>query len=123
MVEFALVSLLFVVLNLCLVELGRAYLVYRRLTHATREGARYAGLHSAASKKPASEDRIKQEVIKRAVKLDGLKLTVHTSWDPDNEPYSTVQIQTRYNLDLLTMRRLPYGTVSISSTCRMVITH
>jgi Flp pilus assembly protein TadG len=122
MAEFILIFLLFFVLSLLLVELGRAFWVYRRLTHAARQAARYAGLHSAASRNPASEDRITEVVKKYTVGLDEVKLVVRASWDPDNEPYSNVQIQARYNLDLLTMRRLPHGTIPLSSTCRTVIT-
>ena len=123
MADFILIFLLFFVLSLLSVELGRAFWVYRRLTHAARQAARYAGLHGAASGNPASEDRIKNVVKKYTVGLDELKLGVRTSWEPDNEPYSKVQIQARYNLDLLTMPRLPHGTILLSITCRTVITH
>ncbi len=122
MVQLILIFLLFFVLSLLLVELGRAFWVYRKLTHAARQAALYAGLHSAASRNPASEDRIIEVVKKYTVGLDELKLVVRASWDPDNEPYSKVQIQARYNLDLLTMRRLPRATIPLSSTSRTVIT-
>ena len=46
MVEFALVSPLFLCLIVGIVEVGRAVVVQQLLTNASREGARYAGYDS-----------------------------------------------------------------------------
>lgn len=46
MVEFALVSPLFLCLIVGIIEVGRAVVVQQLLTNASREGARYAGYDS-----------------------------------------------------------------------------
>ena len=47
MIEFALVFLVFIVLLVGLMEIGRAVWTYTTIAHATRRGARYATMHGS----------------------------------------------------------------------------
>lgn len=66
MVEFALVSILFLMIVLGTIDFGRAIYMNSQLTNAVREGARYAQVA------PTDTNGIKQEVIRKGT---GLGLT------------------------------------------------
>src|SRR5437867_7369664 len=90
-VEFTLVSLMFVTLLFGLVEFGRALFAYSTVSSAAREGVRYATVHGSDSEHPASADVISTYIRSKAVGLQNVGVTV--TWSPNNSPGSTVSVQ------------------------------
>ncbi len=119
-VEFALGFLYFLLLVIGLMEAGRAVWAYTTVAEATRQGARYAMAHGASN--PATADQIKAVVASNAVGLDANQLTVNTTWSPANQRGATVQVQVRYNLDLVAATLIiPQGKLTLGSSSNMIV--
>ena len=83
MVEFALVFMLFLVLSLGLFEMGRAMWIYTTLSHAVRQGARFAMVRGTDAISPvttATNAEITQVVRNNAIGLIASDLTVTPMW-------------------------------------------
>lgn len=120
MVEVALVITVFFMLLLGLFELGRSVWVYTTVAHAARQGARYAMVHGAAN--PASDIQIQSAVTTHAVGLIAGDLTVTTSWLPDNQRGSLVEVKVAYPLKLIISPFiLNSGTLQLGNTARAVV--
>lgn len=92
-VEFSLVFMLFLVLSLGLFELGRAMWIYTTLSHAARQGARFAMVRGDAALPPvtpATNLEITQIVRSHAIGLVASDVTVTPMWklnlaDPEQD--------------------------------------
>ena len=120
--EFGLVLPLFLLLTTGLIDVGRGIWMYNTLSHAAREGTRYAIVRGETNRYPATSSTIREAVRSRAAGLNPEKLVVTTSWDPDNKPGSVVQVRVQYDFRPVTPL-LPSKTIPLSSTSRMVISH
>ena len=118
-VEFALIVMLFFLLTLGLVDVGRAVWAYHSLTHAAREGARYAIVHGDRSNDPATDTIISDLVKNRIPNLSGV--TVTTTWIPNNSQASTVEVTAQYTFDPI-MSVFDF-TIPITATSRMAISY
>ncbi len=118
-VEFALVAMIFFLLTLGLVEVGRGVWAYHSLTHAAREGARYAIVHGDRSNDPATATIISNLVKNRIPNLSGV--TVNTTWLPNNSQGSTVEVTAQYTFDSI-MSIFDF-TIPITATTRMAVSY
>ena len=89
-VEFSLFFIVFLVLIVQTIELGRVVWTYTTLTHAVREGARYARLNGSDS--PATDEQIVSVIENAAVGLPSEMLQVQIEWLPDRKRGSQVRI-------------------------------
>ena len=122
MVEFALFFLLFLMLAVGLMELGRGIWTYTTLAHAARQGARYALVHGLANPIAGDDPSIEAVVKANAVGLDGSEISVLTTWDPANEPGSVVEVQVRYPFRLAVAPLiLAQDSIQMGSTSRMIM--
>jgi len=135
-VEFALFFMLFLVVSVALMELGRGIWTYTTIAHAARQGARYALVHGSLNPIVGDDGdlSIEQVVKNSAVGLNQADVTVNTSWEswdavnqvwvPDNVNArgNAVQIQVSYPFRLVTGPLiLVQDTIQLASTTRMVV--
>ena len=141
MVEFALVAPLFFLLLFGIIEAGRFIFYYETLSHATREGARYAIVNGAntlgcPSGPPApassacdtSGADVVDEVRQAAVGVPSSAVTVERCWwyvacdfatygDGDNARGATVTVAASYTYSsLIPLVPLPPITVTAESS-------
>ena len=96
MVEFSLTFILFLFLILATFEGGRAMWSFVTLTHAAREGARFAMVHGAANPLPDSD--IETRVRNQVPGLDKTGITVTTTWaDADKTAGTGLAVRVLYN--------------------------
>ena len=118
-IEFAIVSILFLMLAFGIMEFGRAIWMYGTVAHAAREGARFAIVRGSDSGRTAVPADVTNYVAQIAGGMTGL--TVTTTWDdPSKDPGTVVQVRVDKQFD----PSLPIAGLSsmtLSSTSRMVI--
>jgi len=123
LVEFALVAVVFIILVIGMIDVGRAVWNYNALAEATREGTRYAIVHGSLSTDPSgpgsshytapsTDTKVKGTVQQFATGLDPSQLTVQAQWlDGDNKSGSRVKVTSGYSFrPVLNF----FGTVSFS---------
>jgi len=133
-VEFALFFMLFLVVAVALMELGRGVWTYTTVAHAARQGARYAQVHGSLYPIANGDSSIEQVVRTNAVGLDPQDVTVTTSWeswdaangvwiqDNVNAQGSIVRVQVSYPFRLVTGPLvLAQDTIQLRSTSRMIV--
>ena len=115
MVEFALVSFLFVLLLLGIGEFGIATWAQNSVANAAREGSRWAIVHGEnnATNATAVETYVKS-------KASISPITVTTVWAPDDKVGSTVAVTVSYDYKRVGLM-IPNKT--LTSTSKMVIVY
>jgi hypothetical protein len=94
---------------------------YNFVSFAAREATRYAAVRGSSSASPASTTDVTNFVVAEANGLDTSKITVSTTWSPDNKPGSAVQVEVRYPFRF----SIPFiilSSINLSSTSQLVIT-
>lgn len=95
MVEFGLTFTIFMMLVVTSIEGGRLVWSWVTLSHATRQGARYAMVHGKYN--PVTDLVIETRVKNQALGLQGSRINVSTTWaDPAKERGTLVQIDSSY---------------------------
>jgi Flp pilus assembly protein TadG len=133
-VEFSLFFILFLVVAVSLMELGRGVWTYTTVAHAARQGARYAQVHGSLYPIANGDSSIDQVVRTNAVGLDAQDVAVTTSWeswdatngvwiqDNVNAKGSIVRVQVSYPFRLVTGSLiLAQNTIQLRSTSRMIV--
>ena len=135
LLEFALVGLIFMIVVVGLVELGRAVWNYNTLAHAAREGARYAIVHGSRATEPSGpgstnftlpdQDAAVTETVRGyASGLDLTDLTVSAEWpDGTNERGRHVRVTARYEYQPMFSNLLHLPGITLTSTSIMTITY
>lgn len=129
-VEFTLTFLLFLLVVLTLLEIGRGIWTYTTLAQAARQAGRYAIVRG--SENPTTLDNIRTVVERHARGLEGSKITVNAVWNPyaatpNLDPSAVkrgdiVEIKLIYPFQLVSSPLvLAQSTVMMSSTTRMVV--
>jgi Flp pilus assembly protein TadG len=118
--ESALVFNLFIVIVLAVIEFGFAVYAFNFVSYAAREGTRYASVRGANSGHPAQASDVSSYVAGEAIALNSSKLTVTTTWSPDNNPGSIVKVTVSYTYVPLLSLIVP-NSFKITSTSQMVI--
>ncbi len=122
MIELAISLLGFLFLVFGVMDFGMAIYDSNSCTSAAQDGARYASVHGSQSTSPASSDDIANYVKSGLIAMDASKLSVNTTWTPDNNPGSTVQVVVSYTVSPLS--GLAIGkSFTVSSTATSVINH
>ena len=100
LVETSLALIVFFIMVLGTIDVGRAVWNYNTLAQATREGTRYAVVHGAGSSNPSGpgDDQDIQDIVGTyGSGLSSNDLTVTTEWpDGGNGPGSRVTVNSQY---------------------------
>ena len=122
MVEGALVSSTALAMIFGMMEFGQAVWAYNTISHAAREATRYAIVHGANSKAPATSTTITQIVKDRTLGLSQSNLTTTTTWTPNNKPGSTVKVAVTYSFKFMGPY-VPKGTYTMRSSSQVTISN
>ena len=122
-VEFTLSFLLFIVLSLGLFEMARAMWVWTTLSHAARQGARFAMVHGNNS--PVTDSAIEQFVTDQAIGLVKNNITVTVTWeDAAKDPGDFVEVRAMYPFGFVTGSAIiSNASMQLGSTARMTIAY
>ena len=122
LIEFALSFMLFFIIAVVgVMDFGRAIWAYNLTAHLSRDGARYAMVRGSKSPATATTESVEARVRSQALMLDPSKLSVTTTWIPDNVPGSTVEVQISYDFVPLIGIFQP-AAITVSSRAQKVIT-
>ncbi len=119
--EFMMVVLPTLTLMFGIISFGMTIYTYSFLSNAARDAVRYAIVHGSKSTSPASSDDIQTYVRNEARGLKASAISVSSSWNPNNNPGSTVNVQVSYSFHPF----YPFASVTLplSSSAQMVISH
>jgi Flp pilus assembly protein TadG len=120
LVESTLCFLGFMFLTLGMMEFSMAVYAYNFVTYASSVGARWASMHGTNSATPATTDSVQTLVRNQAISLIRSNLSVATTWSPDNQPGSIVQVTVSYTIIPLVHLALR-NNMSVRSTSKVVI--
>jgi Flp pilus assembly protein TadG len=122
LVEFALLSIPFLMIVFGVIDFGRVIFAYSALAHGTREAVRVATVSGSHSSSPITDVQIQDLVRARAVGLTSSGVTVTTTWLPNNDPGSRVRLVSTYTFQPVTTVAfgLPF---SLTSRTEQTITH
>jgi Flp pilus assembly protein TadG len=125
LIETALTLALFLTVLFGIIETSLAAYAYHFISHAAREGTRYAivrgkACNTFASACPATADDIQAHV--RSLAFPGINETIGvvTTWSPTNDPGGLVQVAVTYPYHL-SLPFMPVMTINMTSTSEMVI--
>jgi len=96
MVEFAMVLTVMLTLIFGIIQASLALYAYSFVSYGARCGARYAMVRGSKSSSPATNASVQTYVQGLAYPLNTSSLTVTTTWNPNNNPGSTVTVQVTY---------------------------
>ena len=116
LLEFGIVGTLFMLLTLGIVEMGRAVWTYNSLAHAAREGTRWAIVRGAESGRTVVAADVQTYVETRIA--DFSPLVVTTTWNPNKNPGSVVQVQVQHTFEPVVPL---FPSIALTATSRMVI--
>ena len=130
-VEFALTFMLFFVIVLALMEMGRAIWTYTTLSHAARQTARFAQISGTITGTTTLVE-LKQVADRWAHGLNPPDLTLNAVWNPGEadetpnpanaEREDIVEINLQYNFKFISSPIiLEASTLTLSSTSRMIV--
>ena len=120
MVETALVITCYLMIVFGIIEFSQATFAWNFVSYAARNATRYASVHGATSQTIATAQSVTNVVLAQAVALNNSNLTVSTTWTPNNQPGSTVQVKVSYLYKPLLVVVFP-SVQTFSSTSQMVI--
>jgi Flp pilus assembly protein TadG len=115
LVEFSIVALAFLLLLFGIMEFGRAVWAYSSIAHGAREGVRYAIVRGSESGRAVTASDI-QTYVRDKAGLSSAQVT--TTWQPDNQPGSVVQVNVNYTFQP-TVPMVP--SMGLTATSKMVI--
>jgi Flp pilus assembly protein TadG len=119
--EFAMIAVPALMLIFGLMNFSLAVYDYNFVSYAAREATRYAAVRGSSSASPASATDVKNVVIALAHGLDTSKITVSTTWSPNNSPGGAVHVQVSYPFSFA-IPFITLASVTFSSTSQLVIT-
>jgi len=119
--EFMVVVLPTLGIMFAIVSLAMTVYTYSFVANAARDGVRYAIVHGSRSSLPASTSDIQNFVRNEAQGITPSAISVSTTWNPNNHPGSTVNVQVSYTYHPF----YPFVNVSLplSSSAQMVISN
>ena len=119
LIEFALVSLVWITLVFGIITFGYAIYSYNSICSAARASARYAAVHGSASPIPATNAQIQQVAVDAAPAVGLSQSDVTVTWPVDAYLGSSVQVAIVHNYSLPTIVPLK---LRLQSTSRMLVT-
>jgi Flp pilus assembly protein TadG len=121
LVEVCIVAAVFLLLIVSITEFGRLGMAYNQIAFAAHRGARYASTRGSASGHPATSANVQTEVQTYIDGLDLTKLTVTTTWTPNNNPGSTVSVAVTYGFQSILVP-MSSSLISVGATSQQIIT-
>ena len=121
-IELALTFVGFLLLSIGAMEFGMAVYTWNTCVSSAQDAARWASVRGSLSSPAATADDVTAEVKTLATALDPSKLTVSTSWIPNNSPGSLVQVTVNYSFTPMAYLALKQS-LSLSSTAQVVVNH
>lgn len=115
LIEFVMISLLLLLSIIGVMEFGRAVWVHNSLSHAAREGARWAIVRGNQSGRVADTAAVSSYVL---TKTSTRPVAVNTVWSPNKDPGSTVTVTVQHSFRAV-VPIIP--TITLGSRSRMVI--
>jgi Flp pilus assembly protein TadG len=120
LVEFALIFIVFLLFVVGVVEFGRGVWTFTTISHATRQGARFAMIRGGTN--PASADQVRNVVRNAAIGLNQSQIQVATTWPSGVQKGNVVQVRTSYPFQLVAGGLLlPQTTIQISASSEMIL--
>ncbi len=120
-VEFALISICYIVMLLGLMEIGLYVADQQDLMSAVHSTGRYAIVHGSSSSSPASATSLEQMVGNKLVLVNSSAVTATASFSPNNNPGSTVTITASYTWKpIVPLLHLPNATISATSAATIL---
>jgi Flp pilus assembly protein TadG len=128
MIEGALITLAYFTIIMGVFEFGRMTYVYDYMSHAARDGSRWASLHGSTSSTPATETALKSYLSTWAIGIDMTSLSgngpggVMLSYPSagSNAPGNTVVVNLKYNY-VPTLGYWWGSSITLSSSSQMTI--
>jgi Flp pilus assembly protein TadG len=125
LVEFAAVFTVLFTFLFAIMDLSRAFYSYHFVADAAREGTRYAMVRGSTCTSwttacPAAASDIQTYLKSVPAGINPASLTVTTTWTPDNNPGSVVQVQVQYSFKPI-FPLIPKTALLMTSTSQMVI--
>ena len=122
LLEFAFVSILFMMLTAGMMELARGVWLYNTVSHAAREGCRYAiikGSDSGYAGTLPQAQALVSDYVKTRIPFDAV--TVTTTWaDPARTPGTVVTVAVDFEFEPVIAF---FPSVPLTSTSKMVISY
>ena len=115
LIEFVMISMLLLLSIIGVMEFGRAVWVHNSLSHAAREGARWAIVRGNQSGRVADTAAVSSYVL---TKTSTRPVAVSTVWSPNKDPGSTVTVTVQHSFRAV-VPIIP--TITLGSRSRMVI--
>ncbi len=121
LVEASLVSLPFFALLLGVLAAGYLVFTYNSVAFMAQQGVRWASVHGNLSGQPATDATVQDYVRTQAAGLISTSIIVVTTWDPDENPGSTVSVNVSYAAEPLFKWALPASlTIECTSTAPVI---
>ncbi|MGC2422448.1 MAG: TadE family protein [Candidatus Acidiferrales bacterium] len=125
LVEFAVVLTVLFMFLFGVMDFARALYAYHFVANAAREGARYAIVRGSTCSSwgtacPAAASDIQTYLRNVPPGINPNNVTVTTTWTPNNNPGSTVQVKVQYSFQFI-LPFLPKSTLVMTSASQMVI--
>jgi Flp pilus assembly protein TadG len=124
-VEFAAALTVLFMFLFAIMDLSRALYSYHFIADAAREGTRYAMVRgsqctSYTTACPASATDIQTYLKNVPAGINPSSMTVTTTWTPNNQPGSVVQVQVQYSFQPI-FPLIPKGALVMASSSKVVI--
>lgn len=126
LLEFALGMIVLMALLFGVFEVAHAFYAYSFVSNAARDGTRYAMVRGSACRSwmsacPASSTDVQNFVQSTTMPgLDPSAVTVTTTWTPNKDPGSVVQVSVQYRFSFM-VPFIPLSSTVMTSSSRMVI--
>jgi Flp pilus assembly protein TadG len=120
LVESSMVATVFLLLLAGIMECGRLGFAYNAVSFAAQRAARYAAVRGSGSGHAALATDIAAAAKSYTAALDNRKVTVTTTWTPDNHPGSTVQVKVSYAF-VTVLVPLSASAVTVRTTSQQII--
>lgn len=114
LIESTLTLVLLLMLLFGIVAFGRAVWAFGWVSHAAREGSRWAAVRGAQSGRPAAASDVATYVQGEVAGLDPSELVVNTTWPTNNNSGSYVKVNVQYTITQL-VPWVPQMTVQSTS--------
>jgi Flp pilus assembly protein TadG len=118
-VESALAVLSFALLMLGIMEFGLAGMISNSVAFAAETAARYASVHGSSSLAPATQSAVQAVAQSYAAPLGAGALTVTVTWNPNNNPGSTVTVKVSCGMSPLLLG--PSGGLTLQGAATQTI--
>jgi len=124
-VEFAAAFTVLFTFLFAIVDLSRALYAYHFIADAAREGTRYAMVRGSSCTSwttacPAAASDVSNYLKNAPAGINPQAMTVTTTWNPNNNPGSIVQVQVQYGFQPI-FPLVPKGTLTMTSSSQVVI--